>query len=160
MNTIPSPDPAPPPSGDAETAVKPPRKRGAQPGNQNARKRRPSDNALFYTAALPGNLPQELRQAFVDSISRKDVMPEITLLRMSIMGLLNSEKASPERVIQMVRHLASLLRDERAGRSRPVKLPPGWRRLTLLAQEEFLTPKGLPQRVHQLLELGETKDNE
>ena len=77
----------------------PPRKRGGQPGNRNAR------THGFYSAALTPEEQQSLRKA----IDLKGLHPEIALLRVKLMEIIASGNTDPDIMIQAVRTLTRMV---------------------------------------------------
>jgi hypothetical protein len=157
-NTGPTPDPQPTPDNPSPGGT-PRRKRGAPLGNKNARKRPAADDASFYLAALPKPFPQEQRKAFQALLSRKDLTPEITLLRMTIMGLLGGGAASPAQVIQATRVLTAMMRLQRGARPSAPRLTGARRTLTVLAQKNISVLQVLQELRDQLPEIADTKED-
>lgn len=153
----PASQPTPEPVGPGAS---PPRKRGAPLGNKNARKRPAEADASFYIAALPASFSKEKREAFLSLLSRKDLTPEITLLRMTILGLLGSGKASSAQVIQATRVLTAMMRLQRAARPGAPRLTAGRQMVTLLAQEKVSVLRVLQELRDQLPEIADTKEDQ
>ena len=88
---------------DAEQGEKPKRKRGGQPGNQNARKHG------FYSK----HFTLEQLNQLEDANDLKDLGPEIALMRIKLNTLLDDPEASTELVIRAVNSLARLMSIQR-----------------------------------------------
>ena len=82
---------------------KPKRKRGAQPGNQNARKHG------FYSKHFTPDQVEKLENA--DDL--RDLGPEIALLRVKLNALLDDPDASPDLVLKTVNALTRLMSVQR-----------------------------------------------
>ncbi len=74
------------------------RKRGGQPGNQNARK-----HGLYSK-----HLPSQKASEYDSVLAVRDLSPEIALLRFKIMELLNDPEASHDHLIKSLNTLARL----------------------------------------------------
>ena len=88
-------------SSDEEEEPKP--KRGAQPGNQNARKHG------FYSKHFT---PDQMKQ-LEDADDLKDLGPEIALLRVKLNTLLDDPDVSTELILRAVNSLARLMSIQR-----------------------------------------------
>ena len=75
------------------------RKRGAQPGNQNARKHG------FYSKHFTPDQIEQIGNAH----DLKDLGPEINLLRVKLNTLLNDPTLSPDLILRAVNSLAKLM---------------------------------------------------
>ncbi len=160
MTTNKDPQPEPQPAPDtASPGGALPRKRGAPLGNKNARKPSAANDASFYIAALPGSFPKEKREALLALLSRKDLTPEITLLRMTILGMLGSG-ASSQKVIQATRVLTALMRLQRAARPGSPRLVGSRQTVTLLAQKKVSVLRVLQELSDQLPEIADTKEDQ
>ena len=82
---------------------RPKRKRGGQPGNQNARKHG------FYSTHLPPEQAKLLEEAG----DLRDLRPEIALLRVKLNTLLDDPDTSPELILKTVHALTRLLSVQR-----------------------------------------------
>ena len=87
-------------NGDAEA---PRRKRGGQPGNQNARK------YSFYSPVLPG----ERTDAFDHALELCDFSEEVALLRVNLLALLRDPKADPDHVFKTFHVLCRMMEIQR-----------------------------------------------
>ena len=81
----------------------PQRKRGGQPGNQNARKHG------LYSKQLP---PEQLQQ-FDDALAVRDLGPEIAIVRVRLNELLNDPEASPDLINRTLTVLGRLMNIQR-----------------------------------------------
>ncbi len=102
------PGPKEPPKGSfydlsSDDEEKPKPKRGAQPGNQNARKHG------FYSKHFTPEQIEQLENA--DDL--KDLGPEINLLRVKLNTLLNDPTLSPDLILRTVHALARLMAVQR-----------------------------------------------
>ena len=77
----------------------PPRDRGGQPGNQNAR------THGFYADSLTSREQEHLVQA----AELKGLHSEIALLRVKLLALISSGRASPELLLQVSRTLTRMV---------------------------------------------------
>ena len=76
-----------------------PRRRGAQPGNQNARKHG------FYSSALS----PEQQESLEDAAALKDLQSEIALMRVKLSDLAGNPNASDELFLKAVRVVGRLI---------------------------------------------------
>ena len=102
------PDPKEPPKGSfydlsSDEDEKPNRKRGGQPGNQNARKHG------FYSKHFT---PEQIEQ-LEDADDLKDLGPEIALLRVKLNTLLDDPDVSPDLLLRAVNSVARLMSIQR-----------------------------------------------
>ena len=88
-------------SADEEESAK--RKRGGQPGNQNARKH--GFYSKFFT-------PEQAKQ-LEDADDLRDLGPEIDILRVKLSTLLENPETSPELILKTVNALAKLMSIQR-----------------------------------------------
>ncbi len=135
--------PTTPPATPGQTPETLPRpKPGAPKGNQNARKHTP-----FYFGDLPAG---EQAQANMDRVlSARDLRPEVTMLRMSLVRLLADPATKPSDIAGAVRAIASVLRTQAR------LAPPRVRVRTPLSIQGQTTSKlGDPQLRHQALHDG------
>ena len=87
----------------AEGMSPPPRKRGGQPGNQNARK------YSFYLPVLPG----DRTDAFDRALELSDFSEEVALLRVNLLALLRDPKADPDHVFKTFHVLCRMMEIQR-----------------------------------------------
>ena len=83
----------------AASATASPRNRGGQSGNRNARKHG------FYARSLT---PEE-QDALSQALDLKDLVPEIALMRVKLMGLVSYQDTSPELIIKAARTLTRMV---------------------------------------------------
>ena len=88
-------------SSDEDEEPKP--KRGAQPGNQNARK-----HGLYSK-----HLPAQQLEEYSSSLTVRDLAPEIAILRVRLNGLLNDPEASPDLINRTLSVLGKLMNIQR-----------------------------------------------
>ena len=77
----------------------PRRKRGGQPGNQNARKR------FFYSPAMEGDQGDTVDQA----MEIRDFSQELALLRVRLLALLRDPAADPDQVNKLFNLLCKVM---------------------------------------------------
>ena len=106
------PDPKEPPKGsfydlssdeDISSDETPNRKRGGQPGNQNARKHG------FYSKHFT---PEQI-ELLEDADDLRDLGPEIALLRVKLNTLLDDPDVSPDLLLRAVNSVARLMSIQR-----------------------------------------------
>ena len=78
-------------------------KRGAQPGNQNARK-----HGLYSK-----HLPAQQFEEYSSSLTVRDLAPEIAILRVRLNSLLNDPEASPDLINRTLTVLGRLMNIQR-----------------------------------------------
>ena len=88
-------------TGGAEDS--PPRKRGGQPGNQNARK------FSFYSPLLDG----DQTDTFDRALELRDFSEEVALLRVNLLALLRDPKADPDHVFKTFHVLCRVMEIQR-----------------------------------------------
>ena len=88
-------------SSDEDEEPKP--KRGAQPGNQNARK-----HGLYSK-----HLPAQQLEEYSSSLTVRDLAPEIAILRVRLNSLLNDPEASPDLINRTLSVLGRLMNIQR-----------------------------------------------
>ena len=88
---------------DDESDEEPKRKRGAQPGNQNARK-----HGLYSRHFTP-----EQFEILENANDLKDLAPEIALLRVRLNTLLDDPETSPDLILKTVNALTRLMAVQR-----------------------------------------------
>ena len=103
MDTLGIPPKAPLNGLSADEKKRPKKKRGGQPGNQNARKHG------FYSSHLPPEQAKLLEEAG----DLRDLRPEIALLRVKLNTLLDDPDTAPELILKTVHALTRLLSVQR-----------------------------------------------
>ncbi|MFC1935214.1 hypothetical protein ACFLX9_00360 [Chloroflexota bacterium] len=79
--------------------IAPLRMRGGQPGNRNARR-----HGFFARSLTP-----EEQDALSQALDLKDLVPEIALMRVKLMGLVSYRDTSPELIIKAARTLTRMV---------------------------------------------------
>ena len=106
LDSLPGPKEAPQGSScdrESHSDVKPKRKRGGQPGNQNARK-----HGLYSKHFTP-----EQFEILENADDLKDLAPEIALLRVRLNTLLDDPETSPDLILKTVNALTRLMAVQR-----------------------------------------------